>query len=1236
MKVSKVLLLPIFISILLFIIPFFWLKPGEMDLGGDSNRLYFYDPLSYLVHHSFYNIVPTGVGGEAISYYAIPYISLLVLLRFLMSATTLISLINGAKLAFGFFFCYLIIKELLNVKPVEHKQNIVEISSIFSALFYTLSPILVNSGWEKAIFSHMQLFFNPLFFFLILKTFLTKSRRYLYLFLLLSFIFSMAFSYPAAPPFFAFYPFSLIYIMLYTKFIRHSNIPVKLLIEGFALFFFIQSFHLIPHLIGIFSFGSDVSASVFSDQSKLVRGLDYFTAIAPSIKVSFGLFSLPQRIDENWYSYLFFVFPVIILLGYYYNKSKVLLLTGSFFLIYLFFACANITNTGFFIYKLLFYIPGFKMFRNFYGQWAFSYVFFYCLLFSQAFVNVLSKISFKRSILLTIAIILPLVFSSWKLLNGSIVNSLHYQSKNIKSVVQMDPEYEKVLHYIHNSSVDGKILTFPLSGPGYQVVSGKDEKGAYVGPPTFSYLEGKNDFTGYEGLSPFNELFVRAVVDKKDDFYQRLFSILNIQYVFYNSDPKIYDDNFPSYPYDYPRQFMPATQEGYKEFIKKLPLDFENRIDFNNKYHLYPVQNNLFLPHIYTSNFLVYTTKPLEFQFNTKFNQYPSRTLFTDVYNYRDSEDDVLLEAEENSWVAGINNNVHLHTHKPFISVPLDSFRYPFALFKENLSLWRRKNSHDDYVDLSLFYMSKRIEEIDVYGEEMPLGDIEWKKPHLWEVNKFQEYKSWYASILRYKDEVENLIFWINNQEANLGVDKVKISEQLHHHQLILINILRHNHKSYQDKEKLVDLVNTTFDSLFTDLKIGYYDTSLFTYNIIKPDNIVSGEFEIYVDNMDNSIHDIDKTYIQIDNQILKPLNTGKEGSIIRFENATLSSNDKIELNLHSPQSSIINNTNWKNSAEIDNKDNEMHFLINNLSLDSSGGVIKEISGWKPNKQYVITFDYMTSGDNFLFKLFDNQENLEKSGNLIGQTYFEKNLNSREWETSQSVVTSNQKSLKAFIQFLVNSDKKDAHIELKNISIVEINYPNIILKKVSTRNKKTSTLPIITFTKKNLTKYEINVVGVTEPYILAFSEAYSKHWKLFLPSDRDTDFWGSINTLAGNFGRSIVSLFDKSNSSDEIIKSYFNGTIREGHHVDKFLEKATFDSWGKKSIPDENHIRINGFANAWYLTPEDTNNSSSYTLILEMDSQRYFYYFFTLSLVVFVGVLIGFGLTYVKKHNKNK
>ena len=78
----------------LFIIPFFWLKPGEMDLGGDNSRLYFYDPLSYLTNQALYGVVPTGIGGEAVSYWAIPHLLLLAFLNISLIRLQFLSLFS--------------------------------------------------------------------------------------------------------------------------------------------------------------------------------------------------------------------------------------------------------------------------------------------------------------------------------------------------------------------------------------------------------------------------------------------------------------------------------------------------------------------------------------------------------------------------------------------------------------------------------------------------------------------------------------------------------------------------------------------------------------------------------------------------------------------------------------------------------------------------------------------------------------------------------------------------------------------------------------------------------------------------------------------------------------------------------------------------------------------------------------------------------------------------------------
>ena len=55
----------IVICVLLFIVPFFWISPGELEMGGDSNRLFLYDPGSYLQVNALYSVEPQGVGKVA-------------------------------------------------------------------------------------------------------------------------------------------------------------------------------------------------------------------------------------------------------------------------------------------------------------------------------------------------------------------------------------------------------------------------------------------------------------------------------------------------------------------------------------------------------------------------------------------------------------------------------------------------------------------------------------------------------------------------------------------------------------------------------------------------------------------------------------------------------------------------------------------------------------------------------------------------------------------------------------------------------------------------------------------------------------------------------------------------------------------------------------------------------------------------------------------------------------------
>ena len=83
------------------------------------------------------------------------------------------------------------------------------------------------------------------------------------------------------------------------------------------------------------------------------------------------------------------------------------------------------------------------------------------------------------------------------LLTGELVRRPLWQSKDVVELMQMDPDYEKALSFISSLPSDAKVLTLPLTDPGYQIVAGKNG-GAYMGPSTIAYLAGKKDITGFE------------------------------------------------------------------------------------------------------------------------------------------------------------------------------------------------------------------------------------------------------------------------------------------------------------------------------------------------------------------------------------------------------------------------------------------------------------------------------------------------------------------------------------------------------------------------------------------------------------------------------------------------------------------------------------------------------------------------------------------------------------------
>lgn len=551
-------LIVLIISVCLFIIPFFWLKPGFVDLGGDAGRQYYLDPWG-MVKNTIYAKNFSLNSPPQLLVYELYLAGLMVLAR---TPTYLIAIQRGVQLSLAFLSVFLIVSTVLGELRAHHKHTIW--TGVTAGIVYI--GLISKNGWIQSLEAQNQIFLNPLIFFLLLKYLLTKRLHFLIIGLLISVPFSVNFGFSSAPSVVAFYPLAITFLIILIKFILHRPINWRDLLLGAILFVGLQSFHLIPMAASLFTRGNFYNNYVFSGQSIQSAGVQYFEANREALgKISVELFQ-PVRWGPN---FLIFVIPVIILLGFLRRPTKLIAVTGLFFTATFFLVSANITNLGVSLYRTLFYIPGFMMFRSFDDKFFTVYSFFFTLLFAFAFYALIEE---KKKYLLIILSLFVIGTTVWRIspfLQGKAIDAPLYQSKNVSGIFRVDPDLVDALSFVR-SLPEGSVLTLPLTFPTYQIAYGK-EGGAYEGISMVAGLGGKPDYPGFWSFGGLSQKMFDAITNIKVPQILQVLSTLNIRYVFYNSDNRIMD-NFSDYPYTYPKPAAIRDQAAYKKLLSSLPL----------------------------------------------------------------------------------------------------------------------------------------------------------------------------------------------------------------------------------------------------------------------------------------------------------------------------------------------------------------------------------------------------------------------------------------------------------------------------------------------------------------------------------------------------------------------------------------------------------------------------------------------------------------------------------------
>ncbi len=461
MKIRNVQVV-IIISVLLFIIPFFWLKPGYVDLGGDAGRFLFIDPLTVAA-----NLYQKQTITFAPSYAALPYLLFMSLIAAIFPTPTLrIAVEHGIQLSVAFVAVYLLLKELFLWQKT---AKFTELAALIGSMGYI--SLITKSGWATSLETQNQVFLNPLVMYLFSKYLRTSLIRYALLLLSITLLYSFNFGFSSMPQILSFYPFAITFILLGYRFILKKSLPwVKLLIM-FLAFLGLHAFHLIPLLGLLTSKGNTVSNQVFSEAARFQNGLFYFDANRAALgKISENIFQPAPWLGTT---ILIFVIPIITFSGFLVKRSKLQALAGVFVAVTLYFVTANITLLGAKLYRLFFYIPGFSMFRSFNDKWYWVFAFFMALLFGISFQALISRLTPRMTKTIVVVVAILLLVRVTPFLKGDFYNTSLYQSNNVSPVFVPDKDLLDSINTVRKIQKDGNVLTLPIAFPYYQVFSGR-------------------------------------------------------------------------------------------------------------------------------------------------------------------------------------------------------------------------------------------------------------------------------------------------------------------------------------------------------------------------------------------------------------------------------------------------------------------------------------------------------------------------------------------------------------------------------------------------------------------------------------------------------------------------------------------------------------------------------------------------------------------------------------------
>ncbi|MFH1601783.1 MAG: hypothetical protein ABIB61_02380 [Candidatus Shapirobacteria bacterium] len=750
-------------------------------------------------------------------------------------------------------------------------------------------------------------------------------------------------------------------------------------------------------------------------------------------------------------------------------------------------------------------------------------------------------------------------------------------------------DYRIVEDYLANLSTNSRAFYLP----GDEVVYSSSNlyfSGNYHGMrdlfKIYSPLAGGINLYNSGAGKPQNiDLLVNQLMEKRQwDDLVRLLRFLGVSQIVVRKDL--------DYSYIVNYQFIKNFLEKEKEIKKRDDLDFENIVVF---------ENESCFPHFYVPQKLVlssagigvlpelldlYENNPaLGIYFQTFVSEATPKKAPLALNKFNE----FLVEVEPENLKEAI---IGLGAPDEEVIYPYVKHRpggafYSLVFLKEKGDeLWARKNL-EKLVDKKLFYANKRINETLQFGAD-----------------RSEAYQNKLGEII-------NLIKGVKNTETRILL-AVKTK-----------NYLLDNEKRIS---KLSEKAKGNFPFAFGVIKkqleeIYQWSEADFVnleYSFEVPEQ---GNYELYLGGLAPEL----LLSLTIDSQNYEQEENWEDES-------KLSKVRDLELRAGEHQGAIqlfslenLANQEWKVFKELSLEEGDIQFSPQGFYPNADNIIYQNIRNWEPNSLYYLSFDYELSGGVLgLGVLEQNTTYFQGKDRLVTEKILEKkleisvadelsesNLSEKSWDNYQTIIRSSPNAIKADIYlYAIAKPNQFAKLNFKNFKINKVRNPKVILKADLGNEVFDGNSPVITFTKINPAKYLVEVKNAQGPYELIFNETFNLGWRAYISEANSNSSLDEDDLLSAN---------------------YFGEKVKEKIQQNLFLGGNIFETWGKKSIPSDRHFLVNGYANAWHITPEDSNDRGDYEIIIEFLPQKLFYLGFFVSLNTLVFSLGWFLIDFRKK-----